>query len=236
MYKPLIIGLAFALAACESPISNATGPTGPELPPLGLASTAIWLEDREALTSQSAQRAAEIRAAQQNQARLEGTAQPVSQPGQSLSDAPIPTGTVALAARTFAEACVASLPSMQNVRAQARAVNQRFFGAAPDESSRTLLGGQGINGDISLSLFINAGRGRDLNQCGVGARRQDASAMAQALINTLGAAGYRLTPVADDDVLRAWQIEGTPPGTILRVNSRRNFLGQIVTGAWITWR
>ncbi|WP_415921488.1 hypothetical protein [Tateyamaria sp. SN6-1] len=56
-----------ALAACDSPISSASGPTGPELPPLGLASTAIWLEEREALTTRGAQRATEIQSAQRTQ-------------------------------------------------------------------------------------------------------------------------------------------------------------------------
>ncbi|WP_299688984.1 lipoprotein [uncultured Tateyamaria sp.] len=233
----LALGIVVALAACESPISRATGPTGPELPPLGLAATAIWLEDREALTSQSAERAAEIRAAQQNAARRQAVVQPASQPAaQPLSAQPVPTGTIALAARAFADACVASLPTMQNVRAQARSANERYFGTKPEESSRTLLGGQGAQGDVALSVFIQAGRGRDINQCSVGARRQDASALAQALVATLGAAGYGLTPVADADAQRAWQIDGAAPGTILRVNSRRNFLGQIVTGAWISWR
>ena len=131
---------------------------------------------------------------------------------------------------------MASLPPMQNVRAQARAASVRYFGVNPQETSRALLSGQGTNGDISMSVFIGAGRARDVNQCGVGARRQNASALAQALLNTVGAAGYSLTPVADDDALRAWQINGAPQGTILRVNSRRNFLGQTVTGAWISWR
>ena len=230
----LALGLTGALAACESPISNATGPTGPELPPLGLASTAVWLEDREALTRQSAQRAVEIRAAQQNEARRQGVTQPVSQPISSTSSEPIPTGNVALAARAFADACVASLPSMQNVLAQARSAQERYFKLTPTESSSSLLGGQGLRGDVSLTVFDGAGR-RDVNQCGVGARRQDASAVAQGLVSTLGAAGYSLTPVADEDAQRAWQINGAAPGTILRVNSRRNALGQIVTGAWITW-
>ena len=226
------LALSVAFAACESPISRATGPTGPELPPIGLGATAVWLESREALTTQSAQRAVEIRAAQQTEARRLDQVQPAAQP---LSEQPVPTGTVALAARAFADACVASLPSMQSVREQARATNQRLFGAAPDESSRSLLGGQGVNGDISMSVFIGAGRGRSLNQCGVGARRQDAAALAQALVATLGQRGFALTPVQDAEVARAWQIDGAPAGTILRVNARRNFLGQTVTGAWITW-
>lgn len=49
-----------SLAACSSPISTATGPTGPEMPPLGLAATAVWLDDREALIKASETRAAEV--------------------------------------------------------------------------------------------------------------------------------------------------------------------------------
>lgn len=52
--------LLAALAACESPVTRATGPTGPELPPIGLAATAVWLDQRQAGVAAPAARAQDI--------------------------------------------------------------------------------------------------------------------------------------------------------------------------------
>ncbi|MEM8656319.1 MAG: hypothetical protein AAGF36_16430 [Pseudomonadota bacterium] len=78
--------IATAVAACTSPISTADGPTGPELPPLGLASTAIWLEQREALLPRHQRRAAEVRA-EQSVAAPQPTAQPLAAPTRPVTTA-----------------------------------------------------------------------------------------------------------------------------------------------------
>ncbi|MEL6466157.1 MAG: hypothetical protein AAFQ58_14410 [Pseudomonadota bacterium] len=98
-----------ALGACTSPISNAKGPTGPELPPLGLASTAIWLEQREALTPQSRARAAEIQAAQRAADQQVAAVQPqpaAQRPVIAVSDGVL----LASAINGFASGCIANAP------------------------------------------------------------------------------------------------------------------------------
>lgn len=109
-----VLGLVFAVAACSSPISNGNGPTGPELPPLGLASTAIWLENREALTAQSIARAAEVRAAQRAEDQQRAAAiqpQPAAEPQPTSTSVNVSDSTLrASAINGFATGCIANAP------------------------------------------------------------------------------------------------------------------------------
>lgn len=115
-------------------------------------------------------------------------------------------------------------------------VSRRDFGVAPSEAGRNyFLSGQ-RRGDVFMSVAIGAGRS-NIFQCNISVRRQDQTATAQALINTVTEAGYALTTVAPTgNAQQEWAISGVPTGTRLKMVTRTNALGQKLTGVWIVWR
>ncbi|MEL7091062.1 MAG: hypothetical protein AAFN94_04935 [Pseudomonadota bacterium] len=202
-------------------------------PPIGLAATARWLETDGGLLTAAQSSADRVR---REEARLEQlrsgtTALPAS--SVAVPDRTRPTSTIGRATQAFVDICAASLPSMANVTERFRLVNQRDFGAEPGELGPLLVGGE-QPGNIYINLANGAGRS-NLKQCAVSVRGENPSAAAQAFVDTTAAAGIRLEPVQAVNAQRAWRIVGAPAGTQLKINSRRNILGQQLTGAWIIW-
>jgi len=223
------------LGACAAPN---VGPGGSDLPPLGLASSAVWLEQRQGTAPRPVQPKDIPTATLAAQARGETVdlSRPVATPAaQPVPQRTRPNSTVGLAAQSFADACVASLPTMAGVVARFDQVNRRDYKLAPKDVGGTLFIGGEPRGNVFMELAVGAGR-RDVNHCLVSVRRQDPQAAATALVGAVTGSGYALRPVAAENAQQAWQIVGAPAGTILKLNQRTNVLGQQLTGAWITWR
>ncbi|WP_299151360.1 hypothetical protein [uncultured Tateyamaria sp.] len=116
-----------------------------------------------------------------------------------------------------------------------RQVSVRDFGVTPsDIGGKLLITGQ-RPGNIQLETAVDAGRS-GTNHCLISVRRQDPAITANALVDTVTNAGYALQAVPAENASQAWAIVGAPAGTQLKVNTRRNALGQSLTGVWITWR
>lgn len=227
----LAVGMVAVLAACADNRHTIT-PATIDLPPVGLGAQAVWLEERGGVAPRIT-RAADIPTSQ-IRSTVSGAraATPVAQAAPAR---PTPTSTVALAAQAFADACVASLPNMAGVEQRLAAVSRRDFGVSPDEAARGyFLTGQ-QPGNIFMTVALGVGR-QNVKQCSISVRREDPATVAQTLVNTVTDAGFALTPVSDPKVQQAWAISGAPAGTILKTTSRRNALGQQLTGVWITWR
>ncbi|MEL6888187.1 MAG: hypothetical protein AAFO86_05700 [Pseudomonadota bacterium] len=236
MYKPLIIGLAFALAACESPITNATGPTGPELPPLGLGATAVWLEQREALVAPRP-RAQDIPT---SQIRAVATGQVSIQQAASRSAAvperTRPTTRRARSVQAFTDVCVASISDLSGIESRMNAVNIRDFDeparvVSDDSGSRAQIGGID-DGPIRMLVGQNPNGTEFRALCSISTIGANPRATAQAKADAVAAAGFRLERIASPERgEERFRIVGAPDGTIL--NIRRNLLG---SGASIAWR
>ena len=227
----LAVGMVATLGACADN-RHTIAPATVEMPPIGLAAQAVWLEERGGAAPRVT-RAADIPTSQ-IRSTISGarTPPPVAQP---VPDRAAPSGTIALAAQAFADACVASLPNMAGVAQRLEAVSLRDFGVSPDEAGRGyFLTGQ-QPGNIFMTVALGVGR-HNVKQCSISVRRQDPAVTAQTLVNTVTNAGYSLTPVAAGNAAQAWAISGAPAGTTLKTTSRRNALGQQLTGVWITWQ
>lgn len=216
------------LCACSAPDAPSI-----DFPPVGLAATARWLDTEGGLIDTARTGASQAIAAEQRLDRLQSAPTPVSQT-VSVPPRTRPNTAAGRAAQAFGDICVASLPNMAGVAARMRLVNQRDFGAAPAERGGMLVGGE-QPGDIYIAIGQDTGR-NNANTCSVSVRRQNPSSTAQAMIDAVAAAGYRITPVDVVDAQRGWTISGAPAGTLLKMTSRRNALGQQLTGVWITWR
>ena len=110
MNKALLACAAIVgLSACEAPQVD---PYPDTLPPLGIASTAVWLERREASIAPPPRSqdipTSQIRAVTSG----EISAQEAVATAAAVPDRGTPDSTVALAAQSFADVCVASLPSI----------------------------------------------------------------------------------------------------------------------------
>ncbi|WP_299138114.1 hypothetical protein [uncultured Tateyamaria sp.] len=231
MRTRFLLLLPFALAACADPaIQDDHAMT---LPPIGLAATAVWLDEREANTPRPT-RASDIPTSQ-IRATVNGgvAATPVAQP---VPNRAAPSGNIALATQAFADVCVASLPTMAGIKDRFDQVSLRDFGVRPSRAaSNYYITGQ-RRGDIYMNLSLGAGRS-NIQQCAISVRRQDAATVAQTLVDTVTNAGYALSPVAASGTAQqAWAISGAPAGTQLKTSTRINALGQELTGVWITWR
>ncbi|WP_147107897.1 hypothetical protein [Tateyamaria sp. syn59] len=230
----VIVTLCAGLAACSSE-RRPDIPVQDNFPPVGLAASAVWLEERQVPVAQRP-RAADIPTSQ-IRTTVDGRA-PAATPVAQTANVPQrarPTTTIALAAQAFGDACVASLPSMSGVLERLRQVSRRDFGVAPsDFGSNFLVTGQ-RPGSIQLEAAVGVGRA-GINQCLISVRKEDPTATATALVATVTGAGYSLREVAAQNADQTWAIAGAPAGTELKINTRRNFLGQQLTGAWITWR
>lgn len=223
------------LAACTAPN---IGPGGTDLPPLGLASSAIWLEQRQGTAPRPLQAKDIPTATLAAQARGEpvNLSRPVATPAaQAVPQRGRPSSTVGLAAQSFTDTCVASLPNMTGLVTRIQQVNQRDYGLAPKRVGDGFYIGGEPRGNIFLEVAVGVGRS-NVNQCQVSVRRQDPQAAATAFVGAVTGSGYALRPVSADNAQQAWQIVGAPAGTILKLNQRTNALGQQLTGAWITWR
>ncbi|MEP4247548.1 hypothetical protein [Tateyamaria sp.] len=228
-----VLTVAVAVAACSNTRPDIPT-TNEHFPPLGLASTARWLDEREANTSRTPT-AREVPTSQIRDVASGG--RPVAPtPVASVPSRAAPNGTIALAAQAFADTCVASLPDMSGVESRLTQVSQRDFGVAPGKiGSDILLTGQ-RPGNIALTTARNAGRS-GVNQCSMSVRREDPRVVSQTLVNTITDAGFALRPVTPEgNAQQAWAIVGAPTGTVLKTGGKRNALGQQVTGVWITWR
>lgn len=235
----IALTLIAAVAACTTTRRPDIPSSGADLPPIGLAASARWLEAREAAVPRPVA-ARDIPTSQIRDVVSGGrpvvAASPVAAPVQaSVPARATPSGTVALAAQAFADTCVASLPDMSGVADRLAQVSQRDFGVAPDQAARNYYITGQPRGDIFMNVSLGAGRSK-IYQCSSSVRRQDPAAVAQALVDTVTNAGFSLTPVAADNAAQAWAISGAQRGTVLKTGSRRNALGQEVTGVWITWR
>ncbi|WP_299201294.1 hypothetical protein [uncultured Tateyamaria sp.] len=235
MRAGVVVAALLAVAACSSE-RRPDIPVQRSLPPVGLASTAVWLEQREG--SAPRVRAARDIPTSEIRSVVSGGSAPVATPAAqpAVPNRTKPAGNIALAAQAFADTCVASLPSMAGVEKRFDQVSRRDFGVAPDEAGRNyFLSGQ-RRGDIFMSVALGAGRS-NIFQCNISVRRQDQATTAQALVNTVTAAGYALTPVAaTGNAQQEWAISGAPAGTRLKMVTRTNVLGQKLTGVWIVWR
>ena len=222
-----LLAALMVLAACEErpdlPADN--------FPPVGLASTAVWLENKQSLTAAARTGAAQARAANVPDARL----QTVSAPAQrTVPERTRPAGDVARAAQAFADICVASVNDPDGLTARMRQVNQRDFGVEPREFSGRRPGVLSIGGDprgpIQVETARNVGR-NGITQCVVSVRGSDKSATAQAMIDALVAQGLALQPIAARrNAQQSWSIRGAAAGTTLNLGSRRNSVG-----VWIAW-
>lgn len=231
----LCLVLVAALAACSAE-RRPDIPARSGLPPVGLAATAVWLEEREVRVPR-ARDAGDIPTSQIRSV-VSGDAPPAPTPVAQPATVPErgqPASTIGLAAQAFSDACVASLPGMAGTLERLRQVSQRDFGVAPSEiGSNFLVTGQ-RPGNVQLEAAVGVGR-NNINQCLVTVRGEDPSTAANALVNTVTGAGYGLRPVTPVNADQAWTIAGAPAGTELKIKTRRNFVGQQQTGAWITWR
>lgn len=222
------------LGACSNVPAGTVGHS-PELPPIGLAASAVWLEERQSDFVPRPRAAADIPTSQ-IRSTVNGRAAPApTLIGQPVPDRAAPTGTLALGVQAFTDTCVAALPSMNDVVSRFEAVSVRDFGVRVSEAGRNYyLSGQ-RPGDISMSVATGASRS-NIKQCLISIRGGDTALNAKTLVDTVTNAGFGLTEVAPTNATQAWAISGAPAGTQLKVNSRRNFLGQQLTGVWITWR
>lgn len=228
-----LLTVTAAVAACSN--NRPDIPTTNEhFPPLGLASSARWLDEREAKTSHTPA-ARDIPTSQIREVVSGG--RPVAPiPAASVPARGTPSGTVALAAQAFADTCVASLPDMRGVEDRLTQVSQRDFGVAPGNIGSAILATGQRPGNIYLTTARNAGRA-GINECSMSIRREDPGVVAQTLVNTVTDAGFTLRPVTPNgNAQQAWAIDGAPAGTELKTGGKRNVLGQQVTGVWITWR
>ncbi|GGX64803.1 hypothetical protein GCM10007385_37400 [Tateyamaria omphalii] len=236
MRKTLLLLSTLTLVAACSSERRPDIPVQSAMPPVGLASTAVWLEQRQGnaprVPSERDIATSEIRSVVSG--RSTAAATPVAQP--AIPDRAEPSGTIALAAQAFTDTCVASLPDMTGVEQRFDQVSRRDFGVVPNEAGRNyFLSGQ-RRGDIFMSVALGAGRS-NIFQCSISVRRQDQAQMAQTLVNTVTDAGYALTRVAaTGDAQQEWTISGAPEGTRLKMVTRTNVLGQKLTGVWIVWR
>ncbi len=234
-YLSLAAIAILGLGACGSPN---VGPGGTDLPPLGLASSAVWLEQRQGSAPRPIQPKDIPTATLAAQARGETVdlSRPIATPvAQAVPQRARPSSTVGLAAQSFADACVGALPSMASVVERMQQVNQRDYGLAPRRLGDGLYIGGEPRGNILLEVADGVGR-NNVNHCQISVRRQDPQAAATAFVGAVTGAGYALRPVTASNAQQAWQIVGAPSGTILKLNQRTNVLGQQLTGAWITWR
>lgn len=227
-----VLTVTAAVAACSNSRPD-IAPNSEHFPPLGLASSARWLDAREANTSRTP--AARDIPTSQIREVVSGR-RSVAPTAASVPARATPSGTVALAAQAFADTCVASLPDMNGVESRLTQVSQRDFGVAPSKIGSTILATGQRPGNIYLTTARNAGRA-GINQCSMSVRREDPALVSQTLVNTVTDAGFSLRPVTPDgNAHQAWAIEGAPSGTVLKTGGKRNALGQQVTGVWITWR
>lgn len=228
-----------ALAACSSE-RRPDVPTGAGLPPLGLASTAVWLEQREVRVPQA--RKAQDIPTSEIRSVVSGGAGPVAQQQAavartvSVPDRARPTARSARSVQAFTDACVASIADLGGLADRIRKVNVRDFDMQPRElttrSGGNLLRGGIDDGPIRMEAEI-AAPGDDVRaRCGVSTILANARPVAQAKIDTLAASGYRLEKIpAQGRANISWRIVGAPQDTTLNV--RTTGLG---AGAWITWR
>ncbi|APX10432.1 hypothetical protein [Tateyamaria omphalii] len=224
----LIIAALSVLAACSASRPNV--PVQENFPPVGLASTAVWLEQRQALSSEARLGAAQAQAATVPDARLQSASSTVSVPERAR-----PNTRQARAVQAFRDICVASVSDVSRLPMRMLAVNLRDFdGPARNRTNST--GGQvlvgGIpDGPIRTQTEVNTAGG-DRALCGVSTISVGSRAIAQEKIGTLADAGFRLEPTQTRGrAQQSWQIVGAPAGTTLNV--RTTGLG---AGAWIAWR
>lgn len=158
--------------------------------------------------------------------------------GTTRADNPAPQPSlppIELAAEAFADACVAALPDLNGVKFRQFQVSQRDFGVTPDQAARDYFLTDQPRGGIFMNLSLGAGR-ENTYQCAMAVRRQDPATVAQTLVGTLTTSGFAMTPTRGSNAQQAWTIDGARPGMVLKTSSRRNALGQDVTGVWMTWR
>ncbi|MEM9873121.1 MAG: hypothetical protein AAF822_17945 [Pseudomonadota bacterium] len=225
-----------SLAACESPITNATGPTGPELPPLGLGATAVWLEQREALVAPPPRSqdipTSQIRAV----ASGEISAQQASASSTTVPERARPTTRGARAVQAFADVCVASISDLAGIESRMRAVNIRDFDepaqvSSDDTGARLLIGGID-DGPIRVLVGLNPNGADRRALCAISTIGSNGRATAQAKADAVTAAGFGLQRIASQQRREErFRVVGAPDGTVLSI--RRNALG---TGATLSWR
>ena len=237
---PLRLGLGVValatLAACTSPISRSTQPTGPELPPIGLAATAVWLEEREAVTPAARVRNTEVQAARvASPSGAPVTAQSVSARTVAVPDRPRPTARRARAVQAFADICVASISDVSGLLSRANAVNIRDFDEparvrSDNSGARAFLGGI-EDGPIRVLTGTNPNSADVRALCVVTTIGAGPRPTAQAKIDTVSAAGFRLDRIGSSARgEQRYRIVGAPEGTTLTV--RTNVFGSGVTIAW----
>ncbi|WP_299546575.1 hypothetical protein [uncultured Tateyamaria sp.] len=230
----LTVAAVLILAACSTErrpdISTQAG-----LPPIGLASTAVWLEQREG----SAPR---VRAAQEiPTSEIRSVVSGSAAPGASVTTVASvpsrarPSTRRARGVQAFADICVASIPDVSGLSNRMRAVNLRDFDVpARDRSARSgnevLVGGI-PDGPIRVQTDVNSG-GNNRARCGVSTIGANAGTVAQAKADALVASGFGLKQIAPQGrAQQSWQIVGAPGSTTLHV--RKNAFG---AGAWIVWQ
>ncbi|MEL6619275.1 MAG: hypothetical protein AAFP16_10395 [Pseudomonadota bacterium] len=227
-----------ALTACTSPISRATQPTGPELPPIGIQATAVWLEEREAVTVAAARARSEELRTRAVAAPSRAVAQTQSASGQTVSvpDRPRPSTRRGRAVQAFADVCVASISDINGIASRMNAVNIRDFDRPArvnsDNTGAQLLSGGIDDGPIRLLVGLNPNGTDTRALCSISTIGSNARATAQAKIDTVTAAGFRLEKIASQGRgQQRFRIVGAPDGTILSI--RTNVFG---AGASVAWR
>ncbi|WP_299043750.1 hypothetical protein [uncultured Tateyamaria sp.] len=99
-----------------------------------------------------------------------------------------------------------------------------------DANEDYTLGGARRDG-VGIITTVNFGRSQT-TQCVVSVFREDNSAAAQAMVDTIAAAGFGLTPIsARNRAQQSWSISGAPAGTTVNVSSRSSRS----VGVWIAW-
>lgn len=220
---------------CYSAVSTAQGPTGPELPPLGLASTAVWLEKREANVAPAVRSqdipTSQIRAVSSGQISARAAAStPVAVPDRTR-----PTTRRGRALQAFTDVCVASVSDPAGLSGRAQAVNLRDFdepARVSTENEARLVQGGIDDGPIRVIVGTNPAAEDAKALCVVTMIGANGRAAAQDNADAVAAAGFRLDPIpAPERGVQRFRIVGAPDGTTLSL--RTNIFG---TGATIAWR
>ncbi|MEM6759271.1 MAG: hypothetical protein AAF601_07300 [Pseudomonadota bacterium] len=214
------------LAACDErpdiPTEN--------FPPVGLASTAIWLESRQSLNA-----AARLGATQARQATLpDSRFQNASAAEPTIPTRSRPTTRRGRAVQAFADICVASIPDVAGLVARAQAVNLRDFDeparVARENNAQAVLGGID-DGPIRVVIGVNPDNDDTVALCTVTAIGSGARATAQAKVDAIASAGFGLQPIAaEGNSQQSFRIVGAPEGTTVSV--RTNIFGVGVNIAW----
>ncbi|MEL7164018.1 MAG: hypothetical protein AAGL96_00990 [Pseudomonadota bacterium] len=226
MKRLLLAAALLPLAACDErpdiPTEN--------FPPVGLASTAVWLEQRQPLNEAARIGAAQARQPGVPDARFQNTSSAtLTIPARSR-----PTTRRARAVQAFADICVASITDEARLVARATAVNERDFDkparVASENNAQAVTGGID-DGPVRFVVGVNPEAADAVALCTVTAIGPGGRATAQAKIDAITAAGFGLQPVTPEGRSKqSFRIIGAPEGTTVSVRS--NIFGVGVTVAW----